>query len=340
MKLSIIVPVYNMASDGKLNFCIDSLLNQTFKGEYEIIAVDDASTDDSLSVLKAYESRFPGKVRVIASEVNRHQGGARNTGIKEAKGEWISFIDSDDWVSPEYYEKLFKRAEETGADVAGCCYNLVSSHTFEVGKVCGLGLKFGSGEFTDERRRDFPNNMSSMVTKIYKASLIKDNDLSFPEGIFYEDNAAGPIWAMYYKRFEYVDEPLYYYYQHDTSTVHTITERRCFDRMEAAEFMLSEIKRRGFLEKYRSEIENIFTTVYFVNTLFSYMRMPHGRKLGVVRTLRRRMLEEFPDFRKNEFYGRFMDDEQKKYVDILMANPLSFYVRYSLLWMYRDLKKT
>ena len=70
------------------------------------------------------------------------------------------------------------------------------------------------------------------------------------------------------------------------------------------------------------------------------MRMPHGRKLGVVRTLRRRMLEEFPDFRKNEFYGRFMDDEQKKYVDILMANPLSFYVRYSLLWMYRDLKKT
>ena len=221
----------------------------------------------------------------------------------------------------------------------GCCYSLVSSHTFEVGKVCGLGLKHGTGEFTDERRRDFLNNMSSMVTKIYKASLIRDNGLSFPEGIFYEDNAAGPIWAMYYQRFEYVDEPLYYYYQHDTSTVHTITERRCFDRMEAAEFMLSEMKKRGFLDKYREEIENIFTTVYFVNTLFSYMRMPHGRKLSVVRTLKKRMLEEFPDFRNNKFYGRFMDDEQKKYVDILMANSLSFYLGYSLLWMYRDLKK-
>ncbi|MBP5762368.1 MAG: glycosyl transferase family 2, partial [Lachnospiraceae bacterium] len=93
------------------------------------------------------------------------------------------------------------------------------------------------------------------------------------------------------------------------------------------------------IDKYHAEIENIFTTVYFVNTLFSYMRMPKGRKYSVVRTLKKRMLEEFPDFRKNEFYGRFMDDEQKKYVDILMANPLSFYVRYTLLWMYRDLKK-
>ncbi|MBP5701214.1 MAG: glycosyltransferase family 2 protein [Lachnospiraceae bacterium] len=339
MDLSIIVPVYNMASDGKLNYCIDSLLNQTFKGEYEIIAVDDASTDDSLAVLREYESKYPGKVRAIASEVNRHQGGARNKGIREAAGEWISFIDSDDWVSPDYYEKLFNRAQETGADVVGCCYSIVSDHTFEVGEIVRNEFDKGTGEFTDERRRDFLNNMSSMVTKIYKASLIRDNGLSFPEGIFYEDNAAGPIWAMYYQRFEYVDEPLYYYYQHDTSTVHTITERRCFDRMEAAEFMLSEMKKRGFLDKYREEIENIFTTVYFVNTLFSYMRMPHGRKLGVVRTLKKRMLEEFPDFRNNKFYGRFMDDEQKKYVDILMANSLSFYLRYSLLWMYRDLKK-
>jgi len=339
MDLSIIVPVYNMASDGKLNFCLDSLLNQTFRGEYEIIAVDDASTDDSLAILRDYEGKYPGKVRVIASEINRHQGGARNAGIREASGEWVSFIDSDDWVSPDYYEKLFDRADETGADVVGCCYSIVSDHTFEVGEIVRNGFASGTGEFTDERRRDFLNNMSSMVTKIYKASLIRDNGLSFPEGIFYEDNAAGPIWAMYYERFEYVDEPLYYYYQHDTSTVHTITERRCFDRMEAAEFMLSEMKKRGFLGKYREEIENIFTTVYFVNTLFSYMRMPRGRKLSVVRTLRKRMLEEFPDFRNNKFYGRFMDDEQKKYVDILMANPLSFYVRYSLLWMYRDLKK-
>ena len=84
MDLSIIVPVYNMEAGGKLNFCLDSLLNQTYRGEYEIIAVDDASTDDSLSVLRKYESEYPG--RVIASEVNRRKGGARNLGLKEAEG--------------------------------------------------------------------------------------------------------------------------------------------------------------------------------------------------------------------------------------------------------------
>lgn len=339
MKLSVIVPVYNMAGDGKLNFCLDSLLNQNLNEEYEIIAVDDASTDNSLEICREYESKYPDKVRVLALPENRHQGGARNAGIKEARGEWISFIDSDDWVSTNFYIKLLTRAQETGADIVGCCYSMVDTHTFKVGKVVPLGLDCGTGEFDDKRRRDYLNHMSSMVTKIYKASLIRDNDLSFPEGIFYEDNAAGPIWAMYYKRFEYVDEPLYYYYQHDSSTVHTVTETRVHDRMEAAEFMLSEIKRRGFLEKYHDEIENIFTTVYFTNTVFSYMRMPHGKKYSVIRHIKKRMKQEFPNFRKNKFYGRFMDDEQKKYVDILMCNSLYFYIRYDFLWTIRDMRK-
>ncbi len=338
MTLSVIVPVYNMAGGNKLKFCLDSLLNQTLKEEYEIIAVDDASTDDSLMILREYEKVHPDTVRVIASEKNICQGGARNLGLKEAKGEWIGFIDSDDWVSPDYYEKLLKRARETGADVVGCCYSMVTAQTFNVGKVVRVPLEKATGEFTDERRRDFLNHMSSMVTKIYKASLIRDNDLSFPEGMFYEDNAAFPVWAMYYERFEYVDEPLYYYYQHDVSTVHTITPERCADRMKAGEIMLSEIKKRGFLEKYREEIENIFTTVYYTNTVFSYMRMPRGRKYSVISHIRKRMLEEFPDFRKNRYYGLVMDDEQKKYTDILMKSPLRFYIQYILLWIYRDMR--
>ena len=338
MTLSVIVPVYNMAAGNKLRFCLDSLINQTVKEEYEIIAVDDASTDDSLVILREYEKAHPGFIKVIVCEENIHQGGARNLGLKEAKGEWISFIDSDDWVSPDYYEKLLTRARETGADVVGCCYSMVTEQTFEVGKVVSLGLDKATGEFTDERRKDFLNHMSSMVTKIYKASLIRDNDLSFPERMFYEDNAAFPVWAMYFERFEYVDEPLYYYYQHDVSTVHMITPDRCADRMKAGEIMLSEIKKRGFLEKYRDEIENIFTTIYFTNTVFSYMRMPRGRKYSVIKHIRKRILEEFPDFRKNKYYGRFMDEEQKRYTDLLIKSPLRFYIQYTALWKYRDLK--
>ncbi len=327
-----------MASDGKLNFCLDSLINQTMKDPYEIIAVNDASTDDSLSVLREYEKRSP-LIKVVSYPDNRHQGGARNEGLKHADGEWIGFIDSDDWVSPEYFEKLIKRGEETGADVVGCTFSMVSAQTFEVGKVCVTNTPEQSGEVDEAGRKLLIRNPGSMVTKIYRSSLIRDNDLSFPEHIFYEDNAAAPIWAMYYRHFEFVDEPLYYYYQHDTSTVHTITADRCHDRMTAGEILLSEAKKRGMLEKYREDIENIFTTVYFTNTLFSYMRMKKGRKYSVVRHIKKRMNEEFPAFRNNPEYGKFMDEEQKRYVDLIMKNSFLFYVKYSLLWLYRDIKK-
>ena len=338
MKLSIIVPVYNMAADGKLEYCLNSLIGQTLKDKYEIIAVDDASTDNSLEVLKHFEKRYPEKMRIISYPDNRHQGGAKNEGIKASNGEWIGFVDSDDWISPDYYEKLITKGEETGADIVGCCYSLVHEHTMEVGQKVRPDLSDIMGDFTKEKRKKYLNNLSSMVTKVYRASLIKDNNLSFPENIFYEDNAAGPVWAMYYKHFEYVDEPMYYYYQHDSSTVHTITEQRCLDRLEAGELMLSEIKKRGFLEEYRDEIENIFTTVYFTNTVFSYMRMPKGKKYSVIKHIKKRMLEEFPDFRLNKFYGRFMDDEQKKYTDVMMKNSFFFFVKYSLLWKYREAK--
>ncbi len=119
MKCSVIVPVYNMAADGKLEYCLNSLIHQTLK-DIEIIAVDDASTDGSLDILRRYELDYPEKVKVIHYEKNRRQGGAKNEGLKVARGEWIGFLDSDDWVTPDFYERLIGKAEETGADVAGC----------------------------------------------------------------------------------------------------------------------------------------------------------------------------------------------------------------------------
>ena len=338
MKLSIIVPVYNTAADNKLAFCLESLLNQTIDN-YEIIAVNDASTDNSLEVLNDYQAKNPDKFRVIDSKENLRQGGARNLGIKAAQGEWIGFIDSDDWITPDYYEKLIRKGEETGADVVGCGFTVVTRQTFELGNVVHDIAEDVPGVLTHEKRRKLLKKPGSMVMKVYRASLIRDNNLSFPEKMLYEDNCAGPVWAMYFKHFEYVREPMYYYYQHDTSTVHTITVARCEDRLKASELMLSEVKARGFFEEYRREIETNFTTTYFVNTLFSYMRIKKGRKLSFVKRMKDKMLKEFPKFRDNLEYGRHMDDEQKHYVDILMKSTLRFYVQYSLLWAYRDFRK-
>lgn len=248
MQLSIIVPVYNMAAEKKLEYCLDSLVAQTL-ADYEIIAVDDCSTDESWDILKNYEKRFPEKFRALHLEENKHQGGAKNAGLKTAQGEWIGFIDSDDWITPDMYERLIERAKSTGADLVGCDYCLTSEHSMKVGQVVHNNKAGQTGVLDDEKRRSLILDGGSLVVKIFRRSMILDNELWFPEHIFYEDNALGNSYLVLANHFEYIEEPLYYYYQHGSSTVHTISEKRCEDRCEAGRLMLDEAERHDFLDK-------------------------------------------------------------------------------------------
>lgn len=327
MKLSVIVPVYNMAAEGKLNFCMDSLTSQTLT-DYEILAVDDASTDESIDILREYERHYPGKVRVISSEVNRRQGGAKNLGLKSATGEWIGFVDSDDWVAPDCYEKLLARAQETGADLVGCDYSLVDRHTFKVGQIVQNNTREQTGVLDEEKYKSLLMRPGSMVVKIYRHNVIRRNRLDFPEGIFYEDNCAGPVWALYFTHFERVEEPLYYYYQHQVSTVHHITEEKCRDRMRAAELLYEECRDRGFLERYRKEIEYRFSELYYVNTLFSYLSGVEKPVISFVKELKRGMAERFPEFAANPYYRERTGREEQELIALQRRSDFLFWMVY------------
>ena len=197
IRLSIIVPVYNMAAEGKLAYCLDSLVNQKLdKGDYEIIAVDDCSTDNSLEILKDYQKRYPDKFIALHSEANHHQGGAKNLGLAIARGEWLGFIDSDDWIVPDYYNRLLGRAEETGADMVGCDYCFTDEHSFKVGQIVHNNNFEQTGVMDKERYQKLLLETGSLVVKVYRRELIlqdyvpgsmKKLDI-FPEDIFYEDS--------------------------------------------------------------------------------------------------------------------------------------------------------
>ena len=338
MKLSVIVPVYNMASEEKLNWCMDSLVNQTIS-DYEIIAVDDCSTDNSLEILHDYERKYPEKVRVISSSVNKKQGGAKNLGLGRAKGEWIGFIDSDDWVTPDFYERLLGLAEETGADMVGCDYHLTDEHSMKIGQVVHNNKKSQTGALTKEKYKSLILDSGSLVVKIYKRHIILDYPNRFPENIFYEDNAISNSWMLRAKRFEYLEEPLYYYYQHDTSTVHTITKKRCQDRMEAARVMVREAGEFGYLEEYYPEIESSFTTLFYVNTLFTYMAGVKRKEYSFVKALGREMRETFPGFMENSYYQERVHAEEQKLIKMHMKSTLYFMTYYKILWGYRNIRK-
>ncbi len=338
MKLSIIVPVYNMAAEGKLAYCLNSLVSQTIK-DYEIIAVDDASTDNSLEILKDFERRFPDRFHAICSEVNRHQGGAKNIGLKLAKGDWIGFIDSDDWITPDMYERLIGKAEETGADLVGCDYSLVSEHSMKVGQVVPNNKKEQCGLLNKEKRKSLILDGGSLVVKIFRRSMILDNKLWFPEDIFYEDNALGNSYLILARQFEYIEEPLYYYYQHSASTVHTISPKRCEDRMTAGRLMLREAKRHNFYEEFKPELEYSFTLLFYINTLFTYMAGVEKTKYSFVKAMGKEMKQTFPDFETNPYYQERTHTEEKKLIGIQQKSTFLFMLYYKLLWAYRKWRK-
>lgn len=337
MKLSIIVPVYNMSSGGKLEYCINSLLAQKIK-DYEIICVDDASTDCSWRILQEYETKFPEKIKAVLSPENKKQGGARNLGMQYAKGEWVGFFDSDDFASPDMYRKLLEKAESTGADVAGCQYQITDKQSMESGRCVVNNTTEQTGILGREQYKLLMKRPGSMVIKIYKKEVIDRHGLKFPENMFYEDNCAAPVWMLHFRHFELVDEPLYYYYQHETSTVHHISRSKCEDRMKAGKMLVEWCRKAGFYEPYKTELEYRFTELYYINTLFSYIVSKERIQLKFLDKMKEGMVEEFPDFQENPYYQENYDEEQKRMVRYHMKSSLLFFTYYKALNGYRKVR--
>ncbi len=200
IKVSVIVPVYN--TDQYLTKCLNSLCNQTL-ADIEIICIDDCSTDNSYVVLKEYESRF-NNIKIIKHAENQGESGARNSGLAAATGEYIGFVDSDDWVDLNFYEKLYAKAKEMNADITKA--NLVYASADGT-------MQYAPGNF---EIRHFMNKHAffyDFYSAIYKNSFLQKHELKFPLGIrigpdiLFLSNAVAVC-----NSFTLIEEPNYYYF--------------------------------------------------------------------------------------------------------------------------------
>ncbi len=338
MELSIIVPVHNMAAEGKLNYCLDSLIAQTIR-DYEIIAVDDASTDHSLEILREYEKNYPDRFIVIAQKENHRQGSAKNAGLRICRGDFIGFVDSDDWFSPDAFERLVTLARQQDADIACCDLSLVWEQTMTPGKVVPSFSPENAGELTEKKRRELILGYGALVTKVYRRRIFREPELYFLEDGFYEDNALSVEILMRANKIAYLQEPLYFYYQHDASTVHVISEERCMDRMKAMRIMLELAKNGGYLETYRTELECRFAELFYKITLFSYLQGVKKVRSAFVKALGNEMKETFPGFLENPRFLKRTDPEERKMMRLQQKSTFLFLIYYRLLWTYRNLRK-
>lgn len=185
MKVSIIVPVYN--SKKYLRSCLDSLVNQTLS-DIEIIAIDDASTDNSLAILKEYQKKYPNLIKIIRNEKNMGQSIARNKGIKIAKGDYIGFLDSDDYVNYNMYKTMYEGAVKNNyPEVIITGLNFVKDDYYLKKNFIGLARK--EGRIIDVLKD--PNfilmQSPSVCNKLFRKDTIKDK--LFLEGRMWEDVA-------------------------------------------------------------------------------------------------------------------------------------------------------
>lgn len=242
--LSIIVPIYNV--EQYLDECLQSLLQQTYTN-FEVILVNDGSTDQSGSICKKYclkDSRL--------KYYEKRNGGlsdARNYGIEKARGKYIAFVDSDDYVDKEMYQILIKNLIHYNSQIVCCPIKIKFANYTKIKKeIQGIKIFDSFGAIKDVLNQGGSLDYAAW-NKVYMASLF--SDIRFPKGKIYEDMHIMPIIFSKCKQIIQIDKPLYYYRQREKSITSSAFSKKNFDIISAYESILT------FLYKYDDSLYQI-----------------------------------------------------------------------------------
>lgn len=245
-KVSVIIPMYN--AEKFIAKCMETIFQQTYR-DFEVIVVNDGSQDHSVSLLESMDTN--GIYLHIISQENSGQAVARNVGIDKALGDFVCFVDIDDYVDVTMLEELVTKQEESNADIVWC-----DAYKVQNGNVVGtLDEEFTS---TNNTVQDYLLHNAGPWRKLIRTTLIKENDLYFPAIRFYEDVAIVPTYAFYAKTIAYVSKPLYFYMFNDGSTMH---QKAYSEKLEcifpAMECLLTKAKKAKGYASYQEELEFI-----------------------------------------------------------------------------------
>ena len=258
-KLSIIVPIYNTGI--YLHKCLKSVLSQTLD-DFELILIDDGSKDESGKICDEYAQK-DSRVRVIHKE-NQGVSIARNTGIKEAKGEYIGFIDSDDWIDKDMYKKMYSKALEHNADIVIC-----DAKTVYDNKVDELDTINSLAESIMLKKSDVSPKILKEIAGstwrcVYKRDIIIDNEILFPEGMPLSEDRVFNILAMGYSNsIYYIKEAFYNRYIREGSAVNKYYENMLDIVLDVREGMQNALKKAWTDRKYIDEYEKQMLQMVF-----------------------------------------------------------------------------
>lgn len=207
--LSVIIPIYN--TENHIQKCLDSIFNQTFQ-DFELLLINDGSTDNSLAICQQYQENYPNQIIVVDNQ-HQGQGICRNIGMSFAKGDYISFIDSDDYIHEDMYQIMLSKIVQTDCDIVICDMTLIDNiKNQEIIQLSVNDKVFHIAEYIQ-----YGVNICSPCNKIFKKTILDGYQF---KSIFFEDAALIPAIISYCNKIEYIRQPLYYYClrAHSTST--------------------------------------------------------------------------------------------------------------------------
>lgn len=304
MKLvSIIVPIYNV--EEFIEACVESILNQTYHN-IEVILVNDGSTDSSFDKIQKYIN--DPRIEII-NQKNQGLGGARNTGLKQANGEYIVFVDSDDTIEPTMIEEMENLAEKKDLDIVCCDYARVNEKgkSLEVYKIP-----------LEEDRLYIPNKDKEILlqdpsacNKMFRKDLFEKLNILFPTRVWYEDLRTTPKLLARATRVEIIHKPFYRYLQRGGSIMNSKTLQRQRESLEAMEDLFNYFKDNGLDQLYSKELEYLCIAHIFVYGINRLARISNSKNM--ITEFKNYTYSHFPNFHNNPYLSDFTSKERKFY---------------------------
>lgn len=264
-KISIIVSCHN--TEDYVERCVDSILSQTIGyNALEVILVNDASIDRTGEKLCQYKKKYPDNVIVINLEENVRQGGARNRGLEVATAPYIGFVDSDDWIEPDMYEKLYEKAEEYDCDIVFCRNIRDNGNGTKFDRKTGNQSCFLHINTAEKRSEFIASNLIGVGVwdKLYRREIIFKNHIHFLEKMAYEDIHWGALFYLYAKRVYILEERLYHYFVNLNSTVLKKNQSYHYDFFRVNLKKMEEYEQRGAWASYKEAVEYDFILTYYI----------------------------------------------------------------------------
>lgn len=279
MKVSVIVPVYNV--EEYLAPCLDSLVKQTLQ-DIEIIVVNDGSPDNSQEIIDRYVKKYPNLVKAMIKE-NGGQASARNMALEIAKGEYVNFVDSDDWVKIDMYENMYKKAKEEDADIVVC-------NTTDYYKDYAVYHK--PAEFTNKLKQT-----PSPCNKLFKRSFI--GDLRFPEGkMWYEDFTFVTEMLMMTDKIARCENDYYQCNCREESTMSNNNSPKNLDILKALDLIIKFAKDNNLYDRYKEDIDFMIIDHILITTINRVAKQTHPEKERVIEGLREYVKNQLPNVKK------------------------------------------